>query len=121
MPVAVAEILVPVPTIRLGRVVVTAAFRWRVGGENRRAMLEIQCDVALKMNRKTPVRAGRKLHRAATSRVRGINGFVDRGGINRLAVTHRAKSFDIEDSRAKRVAINFPPGGSQGRLPMCIS
>src|ERR1039458_2487026 len=74
MPVAVPKILVLVPLICLGRIVSSATVRRRIGGEDRRAMFEVQGDVALEMNWKTQVRARRELHLSATGRMCSIGG-----------------------------------------------
>ena len=48
------------------------------------------------MDGETQIGAGRKLHRAASRRVRGIDGSVDRNGIERLAVARSAVRFHVE-------------------------
>jgi hypothetical protein len=58
VPVAVAEILVRVELVRLGRVVAgRAAFEWIVGREDRRALVEGERAVALETDRVAQVRA----------------------------------------------------------------
>src|SRR5262249_14986071 len=58
VPMAVTKILILVPLIRLRRVVLSVAVFW-IGGENRRAMIEIKRDVALQMDRKAAIGPGR--------------------------------------------------------------
>ncbi len=100
---AVAEVLILVPFIWLGRVVAAGrSFGRRVGGEQCGALIEVERDVVLQMNRVARISAGGKIHRAATRCRRGLDGLVDGVGVERLAVAGGAEVFDVERARADR-------------------
>src|SRR6185503_3723390 len=90
VPVAVAEVLILIPLVWLGRIIFAVAIT-RIGGKDRRALIEIECDVAFQTNREGAIRArGKEDGAAARSRCR-IDGFVDGGAVERLSIAFGAE------------------------------
>ena len=101
--VAVAEILVLVPFVRLGHVEPAAgALRGRVGRNDGRPCIQVQRDVALQMDGIAQVIAGREHHRSAARRAGCFNGLVDRRRVERFAVARGPKRPHVEETRARR-------------------
>src|SRR5882762_10859354 len=65
VPVAVAKVLILIPLIRFRRIIL-AVFVCRISGEYCSALVHVQRDVALQMNRETAISACGKVHCAAT-------------------------------------------------------
>src|SRR5262245_60229891 len=82
---AVSEILVLIPRVRFRRVVNTMVGH-RISGHDRGALVKVERNVALQMNRKTQIRSGWKPHGSSTGRRRGVYGLVDGRRIERLPI-----------------------------------
>src|SRR5205814_6734117 len=80
VPVAVAEVLILVPLVRLRQIVLAVAVA-RVCGEYGRALVEVERDVALEPNREGAVRARGEAHGAAARVGGGVNRAVDGGRV----------------------------------------
>ena len=93
MPVTMSKILILVPLVRLRRIILRVARSVR--GDNRRTLIEIQCDVAFEMNRNGQVISGRKVYRAANGRRRRIDRFVNGRSIKGLAVSGSTEGFHV--------------------------
>src|SRR5262249_24846063 len=85
MEVTVSEILVLIPLIRL-RHIVRSMVGHRISRDDRRALIQVERDIALQVNRKTQIRSGWKPHGSAAGRGSGIDGLVDGSRIQRLSV-----------------------------------
>src|SRR5206468_12085451 len=83
VPVRMAEVLVLVPFVGLG-IDVAMPFL-RIGGDDRRALVEVEGDVALEMNRDWEVIAGREANRAGARGAGGVDGLGGGGRVQRLA------------------------------------
>ena len=57
VPVTVTEVLILVPRVRLWQILFAVAVTW-IGGEDRRALIDVERDVAFQANRKRAVSAG---------------------------------------------------------------
>src|SRR5205085_2223820 len=93
----VPEILIDqiAPWVRL-EVVVTGLTRGRlIGGNDRRAVIDQQSNVALQPDGVAKITAGRKNHSAAARGCRGIDGTIDGGGIQRLSVSDRSMVANV--------------------------
>src|SRR4051794_41031701 len=95
-----AKVLVRVPLVGLGRIVARSVLIERIlGGENGRALVQIEGDVALEADGVAAIGAGSEVE-GATTRVRDLlDGFVDRGAVEGLAITDCAVGADVVDHR----------------------
>src|SRR5262249_57082738 len=85
--VAVAEVLIHVPLVGLGEVVpATGAFRRRIGGDDGGALIEVECDVALEVNRVAEIVSGGEEDGAAAGGRRCFDGLLYGRGIEGLSV-----------------------------------
>ena len=93
VPMAVTEILILIPLVWLRRIVLRT-----IGGrrrDDRRALIEIERDVAFEMNRHRQIISSREVNRAATRRGCGVDRLIDCGRVKRLAVTSSTEGFDV--------------------------
>ena len=89
LPVRVAEVLELIGLVRLRRIVLVAVLRRC--GEDRRALVDVERDVALEADRGREVVAGGEVNRPAAARRGGFDRLVDRGRVERLAVARGAE------------------------------
>ena len=107
VPVIVAVVLIGIPCgVQFGCVVGAAvvaggcAGQRRVGGENGRALREVQPDVTLEANGEAEPGSGREEHSAAARCCRGFDRLVDRRGIDSFAVANSAVGAYVEDAQS---------------------
>src|SRR5262249_18775267 len=67
----------------------------------------IERDVAFQMNRKTQIRSGRKTHGSAAGSCSCIDGLVNRGSVDGLAVAFRTKSSHIVHSALRVLPADY--------------
>src|SRR5215831_7994055 len=91
---AVSEILIFVPWVGFRRIV-RSVIGHRIGGNDSCSLIEIERDVAFQTDRKTQIRSGRKMHGSAAGSCSSVDGLVNRGSIDGLAVAFRTKSSHI--------------------------
>src|SRR5712692_2995021 len=89
----VPKVLVLFPLVWLRRIVLHAVRR--ACGNEGGALIEIQSNVALEMNRNRKVIAGREAHRSTTSRGCHVNCFVDGRSVERLTIAGGAERFHV--------------------------
>ena len=100
VPVAVAEVLIRVARSRLGGVV--AASTARVGGEQHRALVEVEADVAPEADRVAGVGAAGDDDGAAAGGGGGSDRAVDRVAVDRHAVALGAEVAHVETAAHRR-------------------
>src|SRR5205085_10276099 len=71
----------------------------RIGGEERRALIEIERDVALQAEREAAISAGGEAHRATACGRRRRNRAVDGRRVERLPVAARTKRPHVVNAR----------------------
>jgi len=101
VPMIVAVVLVGLPwALRFGVVVTSGGGALQVSGcsEDRGALVEIEAHLALQMNRVARVSSSRKINGAATCGRGGVNGTIDCGSIDGLAVAGSAEGLDTENA-----------------------
>src|SRR5579872_4903076 len=115
---AVAVILVLVPSIRLGRIV--TALRAGFGGQNGRSLFQTQAHLTFQVDGKAQISSCRKSHLASAFRS-GCDGAVDRWCVHGLAVSPRAKLPDVENRcegrRGILAGLPWPTVSGARRLP----
>lgn len=85
----------------------------RVGGEDGGALREHEMDAAAKADGEAEIGAGGEDDRAAAGCDSGLDGGVDRGGVERLAVARGAEGTDVEEGLWSGVA-GVRNGGEAG-------
>ena len=99
----VAKVLEPFPELgRASWIVATGScpFRRNIDSENCRTCIEIKRYRTLQTNRGAKIGPGGKIQRTAASRGNFLDGLVNRGAVDRLAVTRGAEASDIMDDRS---------------------
>ena len=91
----VTEVLILAPLVWLRQIVFAVAVAW-IGGEDRRALIEVKRNVALQSDREGAIGAGSEQDRASACCGCGIDGFVNGGAVEGFSIAFRAILSDVE-------------------------
>ncbi len=117
VPVIVTIVLIGLPrTLRLGRIVAAAGcpLERHGGGQQRCTLIEVDSDIALEVNRVAGIRACGKQNRAPAGLLRRIDRALDGLCIQRLAISGRAVTANVEEGFRRSAGIRRA-GGRQHR------
>ena len=95
VPVAVTEVLILIPLVWFGRIVFAVAIA-RIGGENRRALIEIKSDIAFQTDRKRAIGARSKKDGATARRRCRVDGFVYSGAVESFSIALSAELSHVK-------------------------